>query len=35
MTYLGWVHTRSETATAREGARQLIERCCRLCSEYV
>jgi len=35
MTYLGWIHTRSETATARDLAPMLVERCCRLCEAYV
>jgi Ser/Thr protein kinase RdoA (MazF antagonist) len=35
MTYLGWIHTRSETATAREQAPMLIESCCTLCEDYI
>jgi Ser/Thr protein kinase RdoA (MazF antagonist) len=35
LTYLGWVHTRRETATARELTPTLIERCCDLAAEYV
>ncbi|MNR01357.1 homoserine kinase [compost metagenome] len=34
-TYLGWIHTRSETETAREMAPMLIERACRLAQEYL
>ncbi len=34
-TYLGWIHTRSETETAREMAPMLIERACRLAREYL
>ncbi len=34
-TYLGWVHTRSETQTARELAPMLVERACKLAREYV
>lgn len=34
-TYLGWVHTRPETETAREQTPMLIERACRAASEYL
>jgi len=34
-TYLGWVHTRSETETAKELAPMLIEKCCALASDYM
>ena len=34
-TYLGWVHTRSETQTARELTPMLVERCCDLAREYL
>ncbi|WP_166358511.1 phosphotransferase enzyme family protein [Pseudomonas akapageensis] len=34
-TYLGWIHTRSETETAREMAPMLIERACQLASGYL
>jgi Ser/Thr protein kinase RdoA (MazF antagonist) len=30
-TYLGWVHTRSETETARELTPMLVEMCCQAC----
>ena len=35
MSYLGWVHTRSETATARQQAPMLVARCCALCERYL
>lgn len=34
-TYLGWVHTRSETQTARELTPMLVARCCDLAREYL
>lgn len=34
-TYLGWVHTRQETETARELTPLLIERACRAAAEYL
>lgn len=34
-TYLGWVHTRSETETARELTPMLIELCCGIAEEYL
>lgn len=34
-TYLGWVHTRQETETARELTPMLVERACRAASEYL
>jgi Ser/Thr protein kinase RdoA (MazF antagonist) len=34
-TYLGWIHTRSETQTARDMAPMLIERACHLAREYL
>ncbi|HEX7063408.1 MAG TPA: phosphotransferase [Woeseiaceae bacterium] len=34
-TYLGWVHTRSETATARELTPMLVATACRLAAEYL
>ena len=34
-TYLGWVHTRSETQTAKELTPMLVERCCDLAREYL
>jgi Ser/Thr protein kinase RdoA (MazF antagonist) len=34
-TYLGWVHTRSETETARELTPMLIESACRAVREYL
>ncbi len=34
-TYLGWVGSRSETATARELAPDLIRRCCAMCEAYL
>jgi Ser/Thr protein kinase RdoA (MazF antagonist) len=34
-TYLGWVHTRQETETARELAPMLIEKACKLAREYL
>lgn len=35
LTYLGWVHTRRETETAREMAAFFIERSCRLAAAYL
>ena len=34
-TYLGWVHTRSETQTAKELTPMLVEKCCELAAEYL
>jgi Ser/Thr protein kinase RdoA (MazF antagonist) len=34
-TYLGWVHTRAETQTARELTPMLVEKCCGLAREYL
>ena len=34
-TYLGWVHTRQETETARELAPMLVDKCCRLAEKYL
>ncbi len=34
-TYLGWVHTRSETETARELTPMLVELCCGMAEEYL
>ena len=34
-TYLGWVHTRSETQTAKELTPMLIEKCCGLARAYL
>ena len=34
-TYLGWVHTRQETETARELTPMLVEKACRLAEEYL
>jgi Ser/Thr protein kinase RdoA (MazF antagonist) len=34
-TYLGWVHTRAETQTAKELTPMLIEKCCGLAREYL
>lgn len=34
-TYLGWVHTRRETATARELTPMLVAAACRLAAEYL
>jgi Ser/Thr protein kinase RdoA (MazF antagonist) len=34
-TYLGWVHTRQETETARELTPMLIELCCGVCGRYL
>jgi Ser/Thr protein kinase RdoA (MazF antagonist) len=34
-TYLGWVHTRSETETARELTPMLVEKCCGLARDYL
>lgn len=34
-TYLGWVHTRQETETARELTPMLIEKACRLAGDYL
>ena len=34
-TYLGWVHTRSETQTARELAPMLTEKACNLARQYL
>jgi Ser/Thr protein kinase RdoA (MazF antagonist) len=34
-TYLGWVHTRSETETAKELAPGIIEKVCRLARSYL
>lgn len=35
LTYLGWVHTRQETETARELTPMLIEKACRLARDYL
>ena len=34
-TYLGWVHTRSETQTAKELTPMLVEKCCGLARRYL
>lgn len=34
-TYLGWVHTRSETQTAKELTPMLVEKCCALAKQYL
>ncbi len=34
-TYLGWVHTRHETETARELTPMLVEKACRLAADYL
>lgn len=34
-TYLGWLQTRSETQNARERGAALIDRCCRVASDYL
>ena len=34
-TYLGWVHTRQETETARELTPALIELCCGVATRYL
>jgi len=34
-TYLGWVHTRSETQTAKELTPMLVEKCCELAESYL
>ncbi len=34
-TYLGWVHTRSETQTAKELSPMLAEKACALAREYL
>lgn len=34
-TYLGWVHTRSETQTAKELTPLLVEKCCGLAKAYL
>ncbi len=34
-TYLGWVHTRPETQTAKELAPMLVEKCCNLAHAYL
>jgi Ser/Thr protein kinase RdoA (MazF antagonist) len=34
-TYLGWIHTRSETATARELGPMYVELACRVAEEYL
>ena len=34
-TYLGWVHTRFETATARELTPMLVDKACKLAHEYL
>ncbi len=34
-TYLGWVHTRSETETARELTPFLVDLCCQVCEDYL
>jgi Ser/Thr protein kinase RdoA (MazF antagonist) len=34
-TYLGWVHTRSETRTAKELTPLLVEKCCALARAYL
>ena len=34
-TYLGWVHTRPETQTAKELAPMLVEKCCNLADAYL
>lgn len=34
-TYLGWVHTRSETQTAKELTPMLVSKCCALARDYL
>ena len=34
-TYLGWVHTREDTETARQMTPNLIDMCCRACEEIL
>ena len=34
-TYLGWVHTRSETRTAKELTPVLVEKACGLARDYL
>ena len=34
-TYLGWVHTRSETQTAKELTPMLVSKCCGLARDYL
>lgn len=35
LTYVGWVHTRPETQTARELTGMLVDMCCRLAHDYL
>jgi Ser/Thr protein kinase RdoA (MazF antagonist) len=35
LTYVGWVHTRPETETARELTGMLVDMCCRLAHDYM
>lgn len=35
LTYVGWVHTRPETETARELTGMLVDMCCRLAHDYL